>query len=567
MEKKNKNIEKIDKKVQEVLKNLEVPLNADHWNLMNQRLDALDNQEATFDESVRQNMLNTEVPFQATHWDLMNQKLRDLDNEEAAFDESVRRNMQYSEAKFQPNHWDLMNQRIEQEFSWKAKVVRYKVIEGALMLLLLFTAYNMPDSILADTFGEEFKTEQTPSTISKDLKKPSEIKSFDRGTEWRNNTTKQENNKPNSTLNKSGFPIVSTDSKGNLKDNNQVPLSLIFKGNNAEENVLNNQNIVATNLNTPSFENKTANNLNNNVNNVEVLMPISLKKADAIAFNFNKETLDLNKINAPVNPIPEVSDLNILRPKALTINALYDDPQLPKMAKRNKWWRLGIFGSQSTDYMTSSYVYRGDFNKLADLSFNKGIGINAIRKRGKFEFGMGFIFNKKSYKTHLPSELISGSVVTGNSTQAVLPEAVNLDIMRIPLSMDYHFKSLGRWNMFATVGASFNATSKIDVKYYEIPMTGTTQQTLGLQPRSASSINSYGKSYKFLSLDKNEGSFYYSAHAGIGVECRVTPLISAYLQPIVEKQFGKYGIGSRNDKINSVSVQAGLKMRISQKGF
>ena len=556
MEKNNQNIEKIDKKVREVLTDLEVPLNANHWNLMNQQLDALDNQETAFDESVRRNMQNSEVPFQPSHWDLMNQRLGKLDNEETAFDESIRQNMQNSEADFQPNHWDLMDQRLEQEFSWKAKVVRYKVIEAAMMLLLLFTAYNMPDSLLENAFGVEFKSEQSPSIISKDLNKPSENKSFDRGTEWRNNMPKQENNKPNATLDKNGVPIVSTD----LKENNQVPSSLVFKGNNTEYNILNNQNIVANDFNTLSSENKAT-------NNVEVLMPISLKQANPIAFDFNKEKLDFNKINAPANPIAEVSDLNILRPKALTINALYDDPQLPKMAKRNKWWRLGIFGSQSTDYITSSYVDKGDYNKLADLSFNKGLGVSAIRKKGKFEFGMGFIFNKKSYKTHLPPELISGSIVTGNSTQVVFPEVVNLDIVRIPLSMDYHFKSLGRWNMFATIGAAFNATSKIKIDYYDIPATSTTLQTFGLQTRSASSINQYGKSYKFLSLDKNEGSFYYSAHAGIGVECRVTPLISAYLQPIVEKQFGKYGIGSRNDKINSVSVQVGLKMRISQKEF
>ena len=560
MEKNNQNIEKIDKRVQEVLKDFEVPLNVDHWNLMNQRLDALDNQETAFDESIRRNIQNTEVPFQSNHWDLMNQKLGKLDSEEAAFDESIRRNLQNSEAKYQSNHWNLMNQRLEQEFSWKAKVVRYKVIEAALMLLLLFTAYNMPDSLLEDTFGVKFKAEQNPSINSKDLNKPSENKSFDRGTEWRNNMPQQENNKPNSTVDKNGVPIVSTDSKRNLDESNQVPSSLVFKGNNTEYNIFDNQNIVASDLNSLTSENKAA-------NNVEILMPISLKQAKHIAFEFNKEKLDFNKINAPANAIAEISDLNILRPKALTINTLYDEPQLPKMANRNKWWRLGIFGSQSTDYMTSSYVDRGDYNKLADLSFNKGIGANIIRKKGKFEFGMGFIFNKKNYRTHLPPELISGSIVTGPSTQFVLPEVVNLDIVRIPLSMDYHFKSLGRWNMFATIGAAFNATSKIKIDYYDIPATSTTVQTFGLQQRSASSINTYGKSYKFLSLDNNEGNFYYSTHVGIGVECRITPLVSAYLQPIIEKQFGKYGIGSRNDKINSVSVQAGLKMRISQKEF
>ena len=256
MEKNNQNIEKIDKKVREVLTDLEVPLNANHWNLMNQQLDALDNQETAFDESVRRNMQNTEIPFQPNHWELMNQQLGELDNKEAAFDESIRQNMQNSNAKYQPNHWDLMNQRLEQEFSWKAKVVRYKVIEAAMMLLLLFTAYNMPDSLLENAFGVEFKGEQSPSIISKDLNKPSENKSFDRGTEWRNNMPKQENIKPNSNVDKNGVPIVSTDSKGNLKENNQVPTSNIFKENNDENNVLNNQNIVANDFNTLSSKNK-----------------------------------------------------------------------------------------------------------------------------------------------------------------------------------------------------------------------------------------------------------------------------------------------------------------------
>ena len=76
MEKNNQNIEKIDKRVQEALKDLEVPLNVDHWNLMTQRLDALDNQETAFDESVRRNMQNSEVPFQSNHWNLMNCFLR-----------------------------------------------------------------------------------------------------------------------------------------------------------------------------------------------------------------------------------------------------------------------------------------------------------------------------------------------------------------------------------------------------------------------------------------------------------------------------------------------------------
>ena len=54
MEKTNQ--DKIDKKVQEAMGNLNVPFNPDHWTQMEQKLKQLDATEKAFDESTHQKL-------------------------------------------------------------------------------------------------------------------------------------------------------------------------------------------------------------------------------------------------------------------------------------------------------------------------------------------------------------------------------------------------------------------------------------------------------------------------------------------------------------------------------
>lgn len=555
----------IDKRAYELLKDSEVPFNQEHWSKMEQQLIQLDADEATFDESLRQTIEKSEPAYQPQHWDLMNQKLNELDAQDTAFDNSVRQTMDKSEVAFKPKHWDLMNQQLEQEFSWKAKIVRYKVIETALMLLLLFTAYNILDTEGSNPETSERKIEQNQEVKSLKSDKNNGTKSFNQDTEWRQKGQKQPNNTQPSVI--QSAPIASTDFNKNnqyVKENKLTP-SNIYQ-NPSVENSLNSTDVTySSNSSLKNIQNAIGENQKEEVKLFDAFKALPLLQTDALVFNDIKGDLDIKKKNAIADNTAAADPVAVMRPKSLTISALYDEPTLPKMAKKNKWWRLGIFGSGTADYVTSSYLHQGSLTEWANLSSNKGVGFSIGRKKGRVELEMGVAYNKKNYKTALPEEIITGSVVTGKSNRTALPKMVNLDIVRVPLSINYAFKEMGRWQVFASLGTSFNAATKIDIQHYEVKdATAFKAQTLNL--RSSSSLPEYGERFK-IGLEKNVHNFYFSALAGVGVEYKLTPSISTYLQPTLEKQFGKYGIGSRNDKVNSLNIQAGLKMRITKEKF
>ncbi len=569
----DKNIQhNIDKRAYELLKDSEVPFNPEHWSKMEQRLAQLDADEASFDESLRQTIEKSESTYKPQHWDLMNQKLNELDTEDAVFDNSIRQTMEKSELPFKSQHWDLMNQQLEQEFSWKAKIVRFKVIETALMLLLLFTAYNTLDTEGSNpprahgVMGGDI--EQNQKTKSPKSEKASDPKSFNQDTKWRNKGSKQENNENNKPSVNNNVPIVSTDFNKNgnrgfknniepLTDVTQNPVTAISFDNSG---VLNNSLSSLDGVQKP-----TAEALNQEKKSFEAFNTVPLIQTSALAFNEAKGNLLIKKNSLNSENIASAEPVAIIRPKSLTITALYDEPALLKMPKKNKWWRLGIFGGYTGDYVTSSYMHQGNLTEWGNLSNNKGAGLSLGRKKGKVEFEIGVAYNKKSYKTTLPEEIITGSVVTGKSDRTALPQIVNLDIVRVPLSINYSFKEFGRWQLFASLGTSFNAATTIDIKHYEVK-DATAFKAQALNLRSSSALPEYGKPFKLV-FEKNVNNFYFSALAGVGIEYKLTPFLSTYFQPSVEKQFGKYGIGSRKDKVNSLNVQAGLKMRITKEKF
>lgn len=598
MDKNNQHI--IDKKAYELLKNHEVPFNTEHWKAMEQRLTQLDADEMTFDESLKQKITDSSIAFDTRHWSLMYEKLQQLDANDTNFDTSVRNaiaaaetpyNVQHwalmeneleqidtndaafdsnlrdvlkdKEIPFNPQHWGLMQQQIEQTFSWKAKIIRFKVLETTLMLLLLLTAYNIVDNgqnpfhiSKKDLFDNTVKQSEIekitdPQSI-KDIKsnqsdKKIESKRFNQDTDWRNKGQQQLNNKINNNV-----PIVSTEIEiDNKKDSGEKSLLVASvnpdKLSSVSETSKNSQNTAATEVKNNNFD-------------VAPLLPLIEKKL--IAFDEAKQLPNMCA-HSPVQVIVAVAEpVAVLRPKALTITALYDEPIVSRSSKKGKWWRLGIFGGVTADYVTSSFKHQGALTEWGNISTNNGGGISIGRKQGKFEIASGISFHPKTYQTSLPDVIITGAVVTGRADRTALPKIIDLDIVRIPLSINYSLKEAGRWNIFTSLGASFNAATRIDIQHYSInDATSFRTQTINL--RGISALPEYGEPFK-IGLSKNVNNFYYSVAAGIGAEYKFSPWLSTYLQSSYERPFSKSGIGSRSDKINTLNLEAGIKMRISK---
>lgn len=543
----NENEQNLDNKVQELLNDLTVPYNPDHWQIMAQRLEALDAADSSFDSRVRQQLENTVPSFQATHWDLMNKKLNDLSDADAEFDATIREQLDKIHRTYQPKHWELMSQRIEQEFSWKAKIMRYKVVEVALMLLLLFTVFNYFETIGYET-ESEFKTSEPKS-----IEKKAEPKSFNRGTDWRirdnkietkqqDKNSKPENNQP---------PIVLIEANGQRTMNNGKSENAI-----TEINVQNveNQGIALKENSQIGISNEFFNkqSLISQKSNINALVEIPILKASELALA-QKDLILSENTEGGVS----TQSIAVLRPNALTIAQFYDDLILPQTAKKDRWWRLGLFSSGSLSNVSSSYVYN-ETKKWNFWTLNKGIGLVTGYRKKKLELETGFSYNSIRYQPDLPAAILEGRIITGLPITHKLTKEVDLGILRLPLNLNIHFQDKNRWHIYAVAGVSLNGAIKIDtVNFAPIAPTLLNAYSRSSKDRD---FPVYGEPFK-VSPEKNINNFYFTANLGMGVEYKITPRYSAYVQPQYERQFNKAAIGSRGDRINSMTVQGGVKMR------
>ena len=556
MEIQNENEQNLDNKVQELLNDLTVPYNPDHWQIMSQRLLALDAADSSFDNLVRQQLENTTPSFQATHWDLMNKKLDDLGEADADFDASIREQLNNLHRSYQPKHWELMSQRIEQEFSWKAKIMRYKVVEVALMFLLLFTVFNYFETVGYEKEGN-FKTSE-PNTIEKKV----EPKTFNRGIDWRNRDninrgnkegTKQQDNfitQPQNTK----PPIVSVEPLNNSvgKDIVSTIGTTVSREQNAENRILIGTENSANPLSKESFK-QMSDFSRTEVGNIIQIPTLQASEIALVEKDF--------KGNLPKNTEGVVSaqSIAVLRPNALTIAQLYDAPVLPQVAKKDKWWRLGVFGSGSLSNVSSSYVYKDDTKKWNFWSLNKSIGLVAGFRKKKVEIETGLSYNTIRYQPDLPESILAGKIITGLSFQPELTKEVELGVVKLPLNLNIHFEDKNRWHIYAMTGVAVNAAFKIDTTNFAL--AAPTLLTAYSRSKDYMDFPVYEEPFK-LGPEKNSHNFYFTANLGVGLEYKISSRYSAYIQPQYERQFGKAAIGTRGDRINALTVQGGLKMQL-----
>ena len=606
MEMKDNEQHTLDKTVRQVLENLEIPLIADHWLLMADKLDALDAEEAEFDNNFADKLRGIQTPFIADHWlkmageldvldaeeadfdnNLANKlkdievpyqpanwadmatRLDDLDDSETAFDDLLSQRLDNLHVKYQPKHWDFMAQQIEDTFSWRAKVMRYKLVEVALVLLTLFTvgnAIDLPfDSDYSKTGMSPFKVEKTKDNNVKQLEQENikQPKSFNNPTDWRNrsaspNETKLEQNSPNK-------PVAAA--------------------NNVQINAVVNSETIQLNNGT---ENKPLKNvLNDKSDNAsEIVAPIDAKSAQTVAYTegggFDK--LPMKKVTAlgkvfDSQPIDNQSNvgttsrvlnpMDILKPKFLD-NRFYDENvTFPIYLEKKAKWRLNIFGLPIADMI--SYNYNKSRTKITEhqIVSNLGAGVAFGYKTNKLEVETGLSYLDKKY--YLPNvEFVSGNFRSNYKVEK--PLSIRLSILSIPLSTNYTFTETHRWRFYTRLGVALNTIFKSKEELF-IETSNTTVAASAPNP-----TNNYGQYEPNVypkgifekdffkdgvwingGLKKNS---YVTANAGLGVEYRFTNKVDIYVQPTFDYHFSKRGIGTLDDRINSFSVQGGVKMKL-----
>ena len=572
----------IDKQVRAALEAFEQPYNADHWAAMSAKLDALDADEADFDKSLRARLSDIQPSFAPLNWDKMSAELDDIERTETAIDDSLKSKFERITADYRPNHWQMMSERLDYEFSWRAKIVRYKIVELALMLLALFTVGNYLDRLDTEGVGSIKNYELkmgNPDVLNVSPKAenqpimPMETKSFynQKGRTGKGilpkGVTKQpilptgkpiaamENAKQN-VGNEFQNKMLGDNLNGNLTSDltntSTAKVDFDFTKNDAQNAVIN------PNLSNAQKASLTENAVKNGQNTEGPVSPNSDVKTvaqvspqaennsatEAIAQQSNNSIAS----NLIVEPTP------ILQANALEINALNDAPTLPKMLieKKSKW-RIGVSLASATDWISTSFLRNRSLEKQTQIAPNAGATVGISYRRGKWEAESGINFHIKKY------ELPNIEVITGNflrSGYAVeSPKNLRLSIVSIPLSISYHVKETRRWDMTAHIG--FTANGIVDA--YEIRDVKVTAPSA---IKNISSVELPQYSQGILNGGSWNDNSYITASIGVGVEYKLSKRTSVFIQTSAERHISDRGVGTLNDRINSVNIQGGAKWHL-----
>jgi hypothetical protein len=601
-----KNNEKmtIDDQVRAALENFAQPYNAEHWQGMTERLDALDAADTSFDASLRGRLADISALPMADAWSKMAEKLDDLDAKDASFDNAFRGrladvavvgamgdwskmaekldNADDAESDFDevlrrkleniagkhPNHWAMMNERLDREFTLKGKILRYKIIEAALMLFAFFTVLNVIDfntegssEMVAPTHTElKFTTpmtddevkansainatmqpltpkgavqqfETTPQAKTRLQPATNDTKFFDKSSNWRlrggiqsgqsgeQNGQNAQPSQPN--LTPTGQPIVDNSSKNSVYTEGSL---FELKIKNSELKTQQDVFKADVLMNTDVVNSNDAKAISTNQSLVDAILPIRTLQANL---------LENSGLDAPINIIK------------------------PNPDKKGKW-RLSAFGTAALDWVTTSFVYNRVQHYQKQGVPNAGINALVAYKKGKIEVESGLMVNQKEYS------IANAKTVTGSffrSYQVNEPDRLRLSIVSVPLNINVKLKERRRLNVYAHVGGAINAVVDGFNSGQKLTTVEPNNGPAPAPPASPDNVDLAIYSKGLINGGETKDNIFWTGHVGIGVEYRLSPKTSLFLQPTASFMLDK-GIGSLNDHINSYSIQGGAKWKL-----
>jgi hypothetical protein len=246
---------------------------------------------------------------------------------------------------------------------------------------------------------------------------------------------------------------------------------------------------------------------------------------------------------------------NLLENNKLDIAFNIVKPNADKKAK----WRISAFGTAALDWVTTSFVdaeRKQHFQKQG--VDNYGVNTLVSYKRGKVEVETGLMLNRKKYSI-ANAEFITGTVVSRNATTIDKPQDLRLSIVSIPLNLNVSVKETRRWSLYTHAGVATNAiVDALDRRVVTKPINPDPNN--GPAPNESEKAK-YSKG--LLNGGETRENVFFTAHIGAGVEYKMTPKTSLFLQPTASFMLDKgKGVGTLNDRVKTYSIQGGAKWRL-----
>ena len=517
-----------------------------------------------FDRLIKQKLENIQPDVEQDSWALFEQQLDASEagrpiREDQAFDEFVFSKLHQMEADYQPGNWKLMAARLDEEFSFAGKLIRYKAMELSLLLLFFFTVFQfLPvyQSKKAPAPAPAIKT--TPAKQDNIINAPGETTpTYDASLQKDNRpqalleeaspspsdlvNSPQENESSQNTIAQSGESITS------LPQTSAASISTSGKNNTSLFHPA--ERLVAAPL--PIIEAR----INRNTEDPLLLHLIQSLKENTNALATNQSPLAL----ASFSPLASTLFQPLEYQRTLGISG--DD--LKPLKKVHL--RFGTAGAVNYDRIITPPTQVDQDSSISDdryaLGYGGGFTLGFEWRRWEIETGM--IYMAKKYQP-LPIVYFSGNFAQGYYGEGF--KSIELNIINIPLHFRYNFLLKNRWRLYALGGGSMQFVSQAN--YYKADQSSFNFPAPLAPPVEGPRSNPI-EDKKVEDGILEGGSLwdnsYLSAHLGMGVERYMSERWSVFAQPTYQHSlyyFNKEGLGPYTDRIHSMSILMGIKIKL-----
>lgn len=563
----------LEEHIKKAMENLETPLGAGAWEAFQEQLEsqALSGNEL-FDKVFQEKLENLEAPLQTGAWDSM-QKMIEADEaatvleNETALDNVIYEKVSNIEIHSRQQHWQLMAQRLEQEFTLRYELYRYKIAEVSLMILLLLAMVRFFPLLENADPGQKAEGIASQAGILFQPSSPGEIQQ----PAHQQNGTLETVQSVQQQITPASITAVPPEKTPKAERNNpqmQLPStggSLFSRDGNLKEVLLAGLHYISSLWTNPFAERITGDNLFHSSSKVTDLQ---------LKFDLLEQTSG-TKNSKYVWEVNQVAKQQVFSRK--------DD------------LRLSIFTNTDVNYVYTPSSKLNVFDTLVAAgsgtmsAIGYGGGVLVSWKKGKWEFQTGGIYSLKRYNpdtTVLILETVN-RIIQGSF------DGIQLNILQAPLNLKYRFADGGKWRLYGLGGVSGHLVTyqkEYPGRYsvnalMAMPSSGRVED-LASQKKHAFDepfdySNLQNKNFKTnlesgaitVQQEKDfprglfEGgnlqhNYFLSANLGLEVERYLSSRWSIFLQPNYQHYLMSEGIGINKDKFYTFSIYLGTKFNL-----
>ena len=571
----NVDVDPIDELVKTRLENITPELNPVHWEMMKDAMGAegMNVELDPVDELLKSKLENIDYAYNPAHWDVLKDRidqeaLADAQQvDDVLFDASTYGHLSNVEIPYNEEHWKLMKERIDAEFSIRGRMMRYKVAEVALILMIIITAFHyLPihkkkmknKAIIANSSKIDNTTSNEQVAQTKVAPTREELKTSDNS--LASNSVKKDNtnNRANTTSSIVDATIENKNTVSTIanEDTYTINESLASNDSNNNTTTISDQNAIVVAPPTSFTDTPIA----------KTQQPISDDFASAIAESIiSKAEAAMDTGSSVIEAMTQVKAVQTLQASLLDIDKDEDAVGCPTCTELTQKWgfSLGMFSSFDLNHVMTPYDDVFDSGAYAQNTYGYGGGFSLGLRYNKWEFETGAIYSFKHFAPRPQIEIFGGNLNSGYVGESI--NDVELNMVKIPVNLKYHFYQKGKWNVYANGGANLNMAmqANYDKKQH---FFGVSNPTGGFNPLPFGevAVSETTTKKRFADGIFEGGSFienrYFTANLGFGVERKFNPRWSIFGQPTYQHQLLSQGLGPNKDRINTLSILTGARV-------